>query len=531
VTQQPRTTPKQKRDTLSLWLFVFLLAVYLFTFRGYYGGDHFYSYMTAESLVLHHSFALSDELSPVSDLAYRQAQYLTHPAIGPNGNKYSFYGYGMAMAMAVFYYIGHLASKLVPFLPHDYMTMASVSCLNAIMTALTGTLFYGYCCQYYKRSISLALAVLYAFGTMAWNNAQYGYAEPLNLLLLLTALYALKLWQKGSYSSLWNGALIGGSLGLALLTEVYSAAIVAACIGLYMLTLLIRKREMKRGWLSLLMAALAGLPSVTFLLATNMMRYGHLLSMGRLYGDLRITWIPFALYGFLFSSGKSLFLYCPVLIFSLWRLKQFIYKHKSDAILFGGIAICSILPIATWINYWNGDLAWGPRFLFHLVPLLLLPAGEILGAWWQNHRWRIWLVSGLALWVNLGSILVNQGRYVAAMNAHDLTERLFTPYLSPIVGHWLLIVSRLKTIVTGNSLIVHYPGGPWAGLTGGAIVDLGPFDGFDLWFINIPAQMPSRIIKTVCASGAMALAALAAWSGYRLWRIVSQDIDDGLRQV
>ncbi len=504
--------------------FVFFLSVYLITVRGYYGGDHFLSYMTAESLVRERTLALSERTSVVSEIRDQQKRRLAKRNPGLDGRKYTYYGIGLALVMVPFYLTGHLLSQIVPSLPHDYLTMFAVSCTNAVITALTCVVFMHYARRFcFSLRLAFILAVLYGFGTMAWNYAQYGYADPLLVLLFIAALLAVDSCRRANGSSLRYAALTGMFVGLCLLTEVYSAVFITLGIGSYVLWLTgTHWRRNKRALAALLAFVGATLPAIAFLIHFNVLRFGRPISSGRLFGDFSVAFVPVALYGYLFSTGKSLFAYCPVLLVSFWGLRRFAARHKAEAILFAAIAILSVLPIATWINYWNGDLAWGPRFLFHLVPMMLLPAGEVL----ESGRWRRWPQASLialglvTAFVQLASIMVNQGRYAAVITDNDLSDRFFTPYLSPIVGHWLLIISTIKRLLTGQSLVLQYPGRPYKGFTDGAVVNFGSYDGFDLWFFNVPARVPGTAIKLACFVGILLLLATMLYTGYLIWKRV-----------
>jgi len=440
----------QSRIPVMVCLSLFL-SVFLFTARGYGGGDHFLSYMTAESIVLNRSLYLMDRWSDVPEIRAKQEEQ-TRAVTGSDGHRYTIFGIALPLAMVPFYLAGHIVAGLLPSLPHDMVTMFCVSLTNAVITALTCVVFMRYAYRFSSAPRrAFVLAILYGFGTMAWNYAQYSYAEPLLVLLFIAALLMLDNYRCTDGISLGYAALTGLFVGLCLLTEVYSSVFIALGIGVYMLWLTgARCRRDKRALAALAAFAGAALPVVVFLIYFSALRFGHSNASPRLVGDFSIGFIPVALYGYIFSTGKSLFAYCPVLIVSFWGLRRFAIKHRAEAILFAGITVFSVLFTATWVNWWSGDLAWGPRFLFHLVPMLLLPVGEVL----ESGQWRRWPKASLialglvTVFVQLASIMVNQGHYNTVIVDNDLSDRFFTPYLSPIVGHWLLIISTIKHLLT-----------------------------------------------------------------------------------
>jgi hypothetical protein len=81
--------------------------------------------------------------------------------------------------------------------------------------------------------------------------------------------------------------------------------------------------------------------------------------------------------GFLFTPGKSIFLYSPILILGVAALPTFYREERRLAagILLGAGAF--LLFESSWQN-WEGGWCWGPRHVIQLTPLLLLPAGAVL---------------------------------------------------------------------------------------------------------------------------------------------------------
>src|SRR5262249_12726849 len=151
--------------------------------------------------------------------------------------------------------------------------------------------------------------LLYGFGTMAWNYAQYSFAEPLFAALLLAALLALDHVEHTSPLLVWRRVLLlGFILGLCVLTEDYAAVIAVPAITLYLGWQLWKNGV---GWprviSSLLLLLFGALPSLAAVLWFYQLRFGgH--GVPRLSGGLSLAFAPVALYGFIFSSGKSFFL-------------------------------------------------------------------------------------------------------------------------------------------------------------------------------------------------------------------------------
>ncbi len=108
-----------------------------------------------------------------------------------------------------------------------------------------------------------------------------------------------------------------------------------------------------------------------------------------------------SLYGFLFSCGESIFLFTPLLVLAPFYFRPFARRYPAETALILAIGISSLLFFGK-ASTWNGQWYFGPRFLAHLVPPLLLP----LGLWLEKLRPAAWLaVVPLALFGLLMEIL------------------------------------------------------------------------------------------------------------------------------
>jgi hypothetical protein len=494
------------------------LSVFLFTARGYYGGDHFLSYMTAESIVLNRSLYLMDRWSDVPEIrAHQEGQ--TRAVTGSDGHRYTIFGIALPLAMAPFYLAGHIMAGLLPSLPHDMVTMFCVSLTNSVITALTCVVFIAYatCFGFTNRTATL-LGLWYAFGTMAWNYSQYSFVEPLALLCILCTLLAVhRICHTDQKPLRW--ALLGGlAAGCGLWTEAYPTLIVAGVTSIFLIVWWWRQTSAaKKQSLPILIAfgaILVGFGAL-LMLFNVLIRFGSP-TAGRMYGDFSWAYPPVAVYILLFSPGKSIFLYCPVLIVSFWGVRQFAQEHRAEAYLFLGIAVSSISAISTWVDAWSGA-SWGPRYFFHLVPLLLLAAGYVL----ESAQWRqlsVWFKVGfsiVALAVQIPSIAVNLGRYRAMMPGYS-AEALYIPYFSPIIGHWLLILSNVSRLLRGSALTIQYPNESY--VTSWPIVNAANFDQLDLWFVNVLASGSGGRLRAAVAVAAIAMVIWIVFSGVKLWR-------------
>jgi hypothetical protein len=176
--------------------------------------------------------------------------------------------------------------------------------------------------------------------------------------------------------------------------------------------------------------------ALAILLWLNELRFGSFFEFGpNAYDRGFSTSLWFGLYGYLFTPGRSVFLYSPPLILGILAFGRFFRQHRSEANLFVGIVVAYLVIYSTF-GYWAGGWSWGPRYLLPIIPFLTLPV-----AYWFDRSWRAAVVVILALLgvgVQVLGVAVNYS-YVTwdwinqKLNPPD--AYLFVPDISPIPTH------------------------------------------------------------------------------------------------
>ncbi|MEK7277424.1 MAG: phospholipid carrier-dependent glycosyltransferase, partial [Chloroflexota bacterium] len=200
---------------------------------------------------------------------------------------------------------------------------------NPLITALTAALVFLYARQLaFSRAMAVAVALAYGLTTIAWPYTKTFFREPLATLTLFASALCLLHWrdslgqqQPPARTTAW---LIGAlAAGLASLFTKDSGI-----VGLPLLLLLLwpqlekfgRGAQMpKQGWRTAALIALTLIVAVLGIWA-----FGQYFNGGRfdVIGRLSLMWrhrysLSQGLAGFLFSPGKSLFVYSPVLVLAL----------------------------------------------------------------------------------------------------------------------------------------------------------------------------------------------------------------------
>ena len=131
----------------------------------------------------------------------------------------------------------------------------------------------------------------------------------------------------------------------------------------------------------------------------NSLRFGSVMNTGYLkVGDVMVENVLVSVWGFLFSPGKSIFLYTPPLVLAVLGLPRFWRSHRRSVLAM----LATIAPVVLFycrFPSWPGDWAWGPRYAVFAVPVLLLPAIGFLSAarWPKRSLAAAVLVVGLCV--------------------------------------------------------------------------------------------------------------------------------------
>jgi hypothetical protein len=443
-------------------LFAVFFLLYALTSPGHVQGDTEIRWAVATRLVETGWF----DLAPGTTHLYVE---------GDDGRRYSFFGLGQSLSFVPFVIAGkalaHLplgggAGVLGPFLASILFFPLCGALAVAVLHALVRD------CSRDARAASL-VAILFGSATMHWHHSVNTYEASQVSLLLLTCLWA---GRRAWHGSGWGAPLLAmGAAGLALLFRLPSVIMTAPLL----LTIVIADLRGRRDgaavqarlaqWIG---AGLAGvLPFVALVAVYNTLRFGAPLETGydALVGVwsfdeagnrlLKVESLPLfgtpwheGFLGMLFSPGKSVFLYNPLLcatvpgIALLWR------RWRAMALAVGLVVGTNVAFHSKYL-YWSGDVAWGPRYLadtlgiwcLALFPLLLPPA-------------RRWLRRTL-LWLGLVSALVQ----VASVAYPFGTEFVQQPSHRTIPDAWVWRPAESHLWWRARTLLLDVAGAPVPG--------------------------------------------------------------------
>jgi hypothetical protein len=131
----------------------------------------------------------------------------------------------------------------------------------------------------------------------------------------------------------------------------------------------------------------------------NWFRFNSPLTFG--YGSEQFnSSIVEGLYGILFSPGRSIFVYSPILILSIWG--GYLFYQREPRL----VASCLppilgyIVTISMW-HSWHGGWTWGSRLLTPIIPLLGFLTASVIEKVWSHKLWLILVVVLIVLGISI----------------------------------------------------------------------------------------------------------------------------------
>ena len=378
-------------------------------------------------------------------------------APGPAGQRFGFFGHGLAFVAVPMYALARATAAVVPQAwPHavrsDHFvyhrrehradwTRLVVSLTNALVTAATAWLLTRWLRALgFLMRTALVTGLAYAFATSAWAYTRTFLSEPLSALCIVAAAYCVTLHRAGR-GARWAwlaGAIAGFSLHVHALNLVF-----VPCLLGYALTRE-RGRRALVGLAGLL--ALLGLGAGLLLLG-QWLRFGDPLETGRFghYSHFVAPWEGLAAQ--MIAPGRSFWLYSPAA--GLGLLGWGALRRRLPAVFWFALAAIFLrwLAISTRSD-WFGGWGVGPRHLVPVIPLAMLGFAAALE---RLPHWRPW--ARRTWWAGLG-LGVLLSAHLALRSIFEWMFRLwFDPALSAgeatmNVAHWAAWASPIAGFFT-----------------------------------------------------------------------------------
>lgn len=339
---------------------------------------------------------------------------------GVDGRYYTNHGLGQSLLNLPFFVAGKWLGR----------PKFVVSLVGPAVCALACVVLFRLCCAAgFSLVTSLTVALLAGLCTQLWPESKSPFNHSTETLLSVLTVYLSWTTLSADYrTNRGRMVLAGAALGFAVLTRATTVFwIIPLALFFWMFSLYTKGTAARVRHLTEVGGSfLAGFaPFLAFFFWFNAVRFGSIFEAGysawararNLDQFSNPLWL--GLVGELFSPGKGVFLYCPILLLSLLGVKCFWRRQRELAVL---TLVVSAFFLVFFAKYkaWHGDNAWGPRYLTFLMPFWLL----YFGAWFEEreHAFRRSHLAFGGL-VVVASFLVQTAAVLVDKNLHYL--RLF----------------------------------------------------------------------------------------------------------
>jgi hypothetical protein len=396
---------------------------------------------------------------------------------------------------------------------------------GGLLGALAAWLFFLLCLRHgASPTVARWAAFLFVLGSMVWVYARYPFTEIVQVacftgFFLELSQLARRLDRRTALAAgLWAGMLLN------------TKYIYALCMPGALLVVAIEHRKTWRPLLRALgFVAVGFLPGVIMLLSYNFIRFGSITKTGYTnVAGVMVENMLLSTWGFLFSPGKSIFLYTPPLVLAVLGLPRFWRSHRVTVLAM----LATIVPVMfvyTRFPAWPGDWSWGPRYVVFAVPVLLLPAISFLStARWPGRSLAAGLlVAGLCVQI-LGNAFywdhflrialdvrtkwLGQANRSASLTAdkggfcegcfEDVYPTVWLAPFQPILGHFWL----LRHVPFGDTWLEAAQDAPWRRHTRLAFDGRSTYDRVrvDHWLCDIPQhRVAGAIVLVLLVGGAV----------------------------
>lgn len=282
--------------------------------------------------------------------------------------------------------------------------------VGPLFGALLGLVFFMFAVRLgYSPARSLVMTAILAFATTVWPDEQ-SVSEHIEVafFIFLATYLVFRLREQGAREA--YALLAGLAAGGAVLTRYQDAFLGIVAIALFIALPGRNAASLPRRVLRLILLGIGVLPSVLVVGWYDWYRFGSVFASGhqeRIFGYPPLLGAA----GLLISPGKGLLWYAPTVWLVAIAGPRFARRFPAFSV---AIAALCVLFVGLYANvtYWFGDPAWGPRYLFILIPFLTLPLGELFQ---RTPRARIvWAITALVVLlgfaVQVSAVSVSQWR-------------------------------------------------------------------------------------------------------------------------
>lgn len=484
----------------ALLLMLGLVAVFLLTHSGTDSSEAVYHYSVAEQIVKHGELGFS---SP------QQGVY----AVAPNGRTYASHEIGNSLLLLPVAWVNsRLERRLTPAIGAERVKMITrflIGSMGAILCAAGAVCLYLNLRLVFGQSIRTALGgvLLFAFCSFYWSYSRMIFDGVLSGVTLSGAMLCLFLFARRRET--WLLAAAFACLGFGLITRV-SMILAIAAAGIYLL-LIVGPRPKQLAYTALVATATLA-PFVAWQLYYNHLRTGSFLeaavqlpkyaSTNALTGNLLD-----GLAGFLFSPGKSIFLYCPPALLSVFLLRRFWRTWRNETVFVVVLSLFWLLLHAK-LRVWTGAWGWGPRYFLTVTPVMALPFLV------ERLAIRSWLARSLAAAVLLFGFSLSAASVIG--NPLYREELAFQSGNQGTPWIWSIAGNQAVDALAGAARNLHtlFFGGQYLFVPGASAATVLASNTLNVWWLTA-YRMGVGVFPI-----AITLALFAICAGFSLWLLL-----------
>jgi len=260
--------------------------------------------------------------------------------------------------------IGLLQVFSIP-LDSQYIFLIAKSSAAAI-AALSCVFVYFTCNELFSKKIALISTAVFAFATNTWSiSSQALWQHGIGELFLILLIWLIVRNEKNESSI--NIIALGIVSGLFVFNRPSDAILLIPCI-YYIVRFY--SHDLKT---YIVAGILGGLPFLSYNLLVFGTPFG---GYSRDFHQFVMNWDFTGHYaGLLLSPNVGLFIFSPVLIFSIFgylRMKNFQNDRLASTFLIFGPAILLTILLYSFFNEWYTEWSYGPRYLTAILPVMVL---------------------------------------------------------------------------------------------------------------------------------------------------------------
>ncbi|EKQ71017.1 hypothetical protein OsccyDRAFT_1330 [Leptolyngbyaceae cyanobacterium JSC-12] len=385
-----------------LCVFIFFWALFALVNHGRIVGEGEYHYRLAEHII------------KTGELGFKVSQnhYLFYKS--PNGNEYLAHEIGNTLLMLPTAFVNLNLEKLLSgFVSLELITKLKSFILSfqfGVYSAITVTAFYGILRSGFQQTISISFlgTLSLAITTYFLDHTRQSFDIVLCCTLLTSSFLFLLLYKHQHARG--NLFLVAAflCLGFAFITR---KTVILSIFASFLYLFLLHRNSLRNALNSFLIAVATLAPFFIWQLWYNQLRTGNIFrspvtaevydTYNALDGNILV-----GLAGLLFSPGKSLFIYAPLLILSVFLFSKFQKQHPKEAIYVLTVAGLWLLLHAR-LRSWYGAWGWGPRHFIAVLPIFLIPFVVNLEYVLRKPRLRFFagMLAAFGLILSLASII------------------------------------------------------------------------------------------------------------------------------